>query len=166
MPSDETTWAPISPRILCTVSQATNSTTNDTYRVVGSYAPTSLVNLNNLGLFTTSGSAPLGTVASQINPGDTSVVVEGYYNFPNTYPFDIQIGSEVMTVTSGNGINTWKVTRNTNGSSPTTCGIPVNTQIVGGLNTTNGVMFLKADFSTITLDAGSSIQFVIDLQFI
>jgi hypothetical protein len=162
--TDETTWCPITPRIPCAVSMVTSNTTNDTFQCVGSYTATQNTLITNLGLFTVSTSPPVGTVLSQVNIGATAVQVQGIGNFPNTYPFDVQIGSEVMTVTSGSG-TTWTVVRGTNGSSPTTSAIAIGTPITGGKGTSNGTMFFKSSFSPIPLDTGSSIEFVIDLQF-
>ena len=166
-PSDETTFGPLTPRIGCTVSQSTIETLNDTFTVIGTYNAGSAMSITNIGLFDTNTTPPTGTIASQVNLNNTHISILGYNNFPNnSWPFDIQVGTEVMTVNSGNGSNIWYVTRAVNGSSLTLAPIPVGTQIVGGSNTTNGNMYIKSSFPAISLDAGSSVEFVVNLQFV
>ena len=162
--TDETTNGPLYPRIPCAVSYTTIDTTNDTFRCSTIYSPTSAQSISNLALFDVSTSAPTGTVARQVNYGDLQVQILGYGNFP-AFPFDVQIQSEVMTVVSGNGSNVWYVVRAVNGSALTLNSIAAGTQIVGGNGTTNGNMFLKSSFGPLTLDPGTTIEFIIDLQF-
>jgi hypothetical protein len=173
LPSDETTSDPLNnidglySRIHCTVQSYTTSTLNDTFRVTGSFYAGQQTSITNIGLFDVATSPPLGTLTTPVYTGDTQIKVSGYNNFPNSsLPFDIQIGSEVMTVVSGNGTNTWVVTRGSNGSPITYAGIPATSEIYGGSNTTNGNMFFKSSFSPIGLVPGESIEFIINIQFV
>lgn len=159
-PNDLGLFGPVQSPILCTISQATTVTSGDTYRSVGTLTSNTEQSITNLGLFNSNVVPPLGTLMSQLNPGVTQVVVSGYNNFPNgSWPFKIQINSEVMTVVSGNGTNTWTVVR---GTPVNTSVIPLYTQVVGPA----GNMFLKSSFGKIGLSTGDQIQFIIDVQFV
>jgi hypothetical protein len=165
--TDETVSGPLVPRIPCTISAVTTNTANDTLRCVGVLTTTAEQNITNLGLFDVGTSAPLGNVSRQVNYPDTQVQLTGYGNFPtSSFPFDIQVGSEIMTAVSGNGTNVFYVDRAVNGTVLTLSGIAIGTQIVGGNNTSNGTMFLKSSFGSLPLDPGSTVEFIIDLQFI
>ena len=173
LPSDETTANPLGSidglyaRIHCNIEAYTTATVNDTYRATGTFYAGQQTTVTNIGLFDVASSPPVGTLKVPLSYNDTKVQVYGYNDFPNSsLPFDIQIGSEVMTVISGNGVDTWTVTRGANGSPITYTQIPSTTNIYGGLNTTNGNMFFKGSFSPIGLAPGESIEFVIDIQFV
>lgn len=162
--TDQTVSSPYGSRATCTVSAATVSTSGDTFRLNTTITYSSAQTITNIGIFDASTLAPQTVLQSQLDPGVTTVTVTGYSNFPS-YPFDAQLGSEVITVTTGNGSNSWTVVRNTNGSPISTSGFPAGTVIVGGNQTSNGNMFLKSSFSGIPLNAGDQIQFTIDVQF-
>jgi len=165
--TDETVSGPLVPRIPCIVSTVTTNTTDDTVRFVGILTTNSAQSITNLGLFDVGTSAPLGSVSKQVNYPDTQVQLVGYGNFPtSSFPFDIQVGREVMTAVSGNGADVFYVDRAVNGTVLTLSGIAIGTQIVGGNNTSNGTMFLKSSFGGLPLDPGSTVEFIIDLQFI
>jgi len=164
--SDEIVFGPVE-RITGAVSSYTTVTSGDTFRCSGTFVFDEAQIVTNVGLFDVPTSAPIGYLLRQVNLNDTQVVISGYNNFPNnSYPFDIQVLSEVMTVISGNGTDTWNVIRAVNGSSLTLNPIPAQTQVVGANGTTNGNMFLKSSFPQLTLDAGSTMEFIISLQFI
>jgi len=164
--SDETLFNPVQSRVACSVSQATTTTSGDTVLISGMITSTGTQSITNVGVFNTITGTAVGYLTSQINPSDTIINVSGYANFPNTYPFDVQVLSEVMTVTTGT-LGAWTVTRNTNGTTRTLNVIPSTTQVVGGNNTANGNMFLKTSFGGgATLNAGDALQFKISLQFI
>jgi hypothetical protein len=170
--SDETTSDPLNSidglysRIHCNISTNTTATLNDTYRAIGTFLATKQTPVTNIGLFDVSTSPPLGTLKIPVYTSDTQVQILGYNNFPNnSWPFDIQVGSEVMTVISGNGTDTWNVVRGANGSPITYAGIPAGSEVYGGLNTSNGNMFFKSSFAPLVLAPGESIEFVINIQF-
>ena len=114
--SDETTFGPL-VRISGAVSSYTTNTVNDTFSCTGTFSFSSEQTINNIGLFNVGTTPPFGVILNQVNPTDTQIVVSGYNNFPGSFPFSIQVLSEVMTVVSGNGTNTWNVIRASNGSS-------------------------------------------------
>jgi len=164
--TDETLFVPIQNRVFATVITGSTNTIGDTAIFQATLTATGTVGITNVGVFDTFTSTAVGYLASQINPSDTLVNVSGYANFPSTYPFDVQILSEVMTVTTGTA-GAWTVTRNTNGSNRTLNVIPSTTQVEGGHNTVNGNMLLKTSFGGgATLNAGDALQFKISLQFI
>ena len=138
------------------------STAGDTYLCKATMTSSGVNKITNIGLFTTGATPAVGKLTSQINPGATTIQVSGYSSFPNTFPFNIQVLSEVMTVTSGNGTNIYNVIRGANGSSMMTTIIPSLTPVVGPA----GYMFLKSSFPAIGLQYGDSIQFNISVQFI
>jgi hypothetical protein len=158
--NDIVLFNPIQNLVQCTVSQTTTVTSGDTFQAVGTLTSSGYQTITNVGLFTTSGTSPTGTLSAQLNPGVTVVKVSGYNNFPNpnTTSFQVQMLSEVITVTSGNGVDTWVVTR---GTPVNTSNIPLYTQIVGQA----GQMFFKSSFTPIGLSTGDQIQFTISVQF-
>jgi len=153
---------PVQVPVSGTVSTITTSTSGDTYLCSAVMTASGQYSITNVGLFDTGVTPAVGTLTRQINPNDTTIQVSGYNLFPNTFPFNVQITSEVMTVISGNGTNIYNVIRGANGSSIVTTIIPSLTPVVGQA----GYMFLKSSFSGIGLQYGDSIQFNISVQFI
>jgi len=160
--TDIALFNPVQTPVSGTVSVVTTSTSGDTYLCSATLTASGHYNITNIGLFTTGVIPAVGQLTSQINPGATTIQVSGYNSFPSTFPFNIQVLSEVMTVTSGNGTNIYNVIRGVNGSSMMTTVIPSLTPVVGQA----GYMFLKSSFSGIGLQYGDSIQFNISVQFI
>ena len=160
--TDIALFNPIQMPISGTVSTITTSTSGDTYLCSATLTSSGVNSITNIGLFTTGATPAVGTLTSQVNPGATTIQISGYNAFPNTFPFNIQVLSEVMTVISGNGTNTYNVIRGVNGSSMMTTIIPSLTTVVGQA----GFMFLKSSFPGIGLQYGDSIKFNISIQFI
>ena len=160
--TDIALFNPIQMPISGTVSTITTSTSGDTYLCSATLTSSGVNSITNIGLFTTGATPAVGTLTSQVNPGATTIQISGYNAFPNTFPFNIQVLSEVMTVISGNGTNTYNVIRGANGSSMMTTIIPSLTTVVGQA----GFMFLKSSFPGIGLQYGDSIKFNISIQFI
>ena len=153
---------PVQVPVSGTVSTVTTSTSGDTYLCSTIMTASGVYSITNVGLFDTGVAPAVGTLTRQINPNDTTIQVSGYNLFPNTFPFNVQITSEVMTVISGNGSNIYNVIRGANGSSIVTTIIPSLTPVVGQA----GYMFLKSSVPGIGLQYGDSIQFNISVQFI
>jgi hypothetical protein len=160
--TDIALFKPIQVPVSGTVSTVTTSTSGDTYLCSATLTSSGVNSITNIGLFTTGATPAVGTLTSQVNPGATTIQISGYNAFPNTFPFNIQVLSEVMTVISGNGTNTYNVIRGVNGSSMMTTIIPSLTTVVGQA----GFMFLKSSFPGIGLQYGDSIKFNISIQFI
>ena len=162
LPTDITLGNPVGSPISGTVTTVSTVTSGDTYFCTGTFVASNAGSITEVGLFTSNSSSAVGSLASQVNPTDTTITVSGYNLFPASFPFDIQVTTEVMTVTSGNGTNLFNVIRAANGSSKVTSIIPALTPVVGPA----GQMFLKSSFSGISLNAGDSIQFNISVQFV
>ena len=160
--TDIALFNPIQMPISGTVSTITTSTSGDTYLCSATLTSSGVNSITNIGLFTTGATPAVGTLTSQVNPGATTIQISGYNAFPNTFPFNIQVLSEVMTVISGNNTNIYNVIRGANGSSMMTTIIPSLTTVVGQA----GFMFLKSSFPGIGLQYGDSIKFNISIQFI
>jgi hypothetical protein len=160
--TDIALFNPVQVPVSGAVSTITTSSSGDTYLCSAVLTASGAYSITNVGLFDTGVVPPVGILTSQINPTDTTIQVSGYNLFPSTFPFNIQVTSEVMTVTSGNGTNTYNVIRGANGSSIVTSTIPSLTPVVGQA----GYMFLKSSFPGIGLQYGDSIQFNISVQFI
>ena len=160
--SDIAVFNPIGSPVSGTVSVVTTTSSGDTFLVNTSLTASGYVGITNVGLFDSNSSPAVGSLSNQVNPTDTTITVSGYSSFPSSFPFNIQVLNEVMTVTSGNGTNVYNVIRGANGSSIVTTIIPSLTPVVGPA----GDLFMKSSFSPIGLQAGDSIQFNVSIQFI
>jgi membrane-associated protease RseP (regulator of RpoE activity) len=143
-------------------SQQTTVTTGDTLKVSGTLTATNSEIITNVGLFTNNIS-PYETILQAPVTSTTqtaiTVVSPGLGSLP-TIPFNIQILSEVMTVTGITG-NVWTVTRGVNQSTKLSS-IPSTTIF----NTVSGSLFAKADFTGLSLNSGDKINFNINIEFI
>lgn len=160
--TDVALFHPIGAPISGTVSTVTTATSGDTFLNTALITVTGATSISEVCLTNSGIAPPVGTLTSQVNPGDNTIQVSGYGLFPNTFPFDIQVLSEVMLVISGNGSNVFNVIRGVNGSSMMMSIIPSLTPVVGQV----GSMFLKSSFAPIGLQYGDSIRFNISIQFI
>jgi len=149
-------------RISGVTSQATTTTSGDTYSVVGTFTAATSSTITNVRLFTTSGAPVQSQLVAQISSNSqTSIQVNGYGSWPTSYPFNVQVSTEVMTVTSGNsGTSTFTVSRGANGSTAlTTAAIGTYvTQVTGSL-------FAKTNFGGIPVSAGDVLQFTVGVQY-
>ena len=161
LPTDIALGNPLGTPISGTVSTVTTVTSGDTYLCNGTFTASGIDSITEVGLFTSQSSSAVGSLANQVGPTDTTITVSGYSGFPGTFPFNVQVLTEVMTVTSGNGTNVFNVIRATNGSSKVTSIIPSLTPVVGPA----GYMFLKSSFSAINLSPGDSLQLNVSVQF-
>lgn len=144
-----------------TVSSVTVNTANDTLQINGTLTSIYGGIITNIGVFdngTSPYSTTLQSAVTSVNQTSITVVPGGQGTLPSA-PFDLQILSEVMTVTNISG-NTWTVTRGVNGSSKL-ASIPLATTI----NTVSGIMFAKANFVGLPLNAGDSVNFNIKIEF-
>jgi hypothetical protein len=141
--------------------QVTTVTSGDTYQWIGTFYSDATQTLTNLGLFSTSTSPIQGQLATQVSSTTQSYInPTDYYSWPTSYPFQIQVGQEVMTVISGNNYNTLYVERGQNNSTALSM-IPAGTWITQ--NDTS--LFVKTDFTGLSLSSGDSIEFFINIQF-
>ena len=140
----------------------TTNTTGDTFICTGTLTTSGAVTISEVGLFGSQLSPAVGSLSNQVNPTDTTITISGYSKFSTSFPFNVQVSSEVMTVLSGNGSNVFYVTRAANGSSKSTSIIPALTPVVAP----SGNMFMKSTFSGMTLQSGDSMLFNIQIQFV
>lgn len=145
-----------------TPSSITTSTTGDTYEVVGYISATSTETITNVGLLDSSITPYQTSLAAAVTSNSqTSIQIASSGNIgtvPAT-PFNIQVLTEVMTVTTVSGVN-WTVTRGVNNSAPLSS-IPTTTIV----QSVSGNLFAKADFTGLTLNSGDSIYFIMNVQF-
>lgn len=59
------------------------------------------------------------TTTAQISSSGTTLAVTGHTNFPSSGNYQILMGKEYMTVTGGQGTNSWTVTRGVGGTTAT-----------------------------------------------
>ena len=148
-------------RLAGQVSSQKTSTTGDTFQVDGIMLARQPETITNVGIFDVVTSPYQNTLAAEVTTSSQVAIVvtsSGAGSIP-AVPFDIQILSEVMTVTAVNGVN-WTVTRGQNGSTALTS-IPITTP----LSSVSGKMYAKADFAGLPLNTGDSIYFRISIQF-
>jgi hypothetical protein len=164
--TDETISEPSGNRVAVSGKFETTLTQNDTLVLTAALTSSGPQVITNLGLFSSGTSSADTVLTAQLNPGSTTVSVADASSFPNSYPFDVQVLSEVMTVVSGLG-NTWTVQRATNGSPVSANVIPAGIRVVGGNNTANGKMFLKSSFiDGVMLNPGDTMLVSASIQFI
>lgn len=156
-------------RVAGTSSQVTTTSTNDTYQVVGTLTSASGQTITETFL-SDSASKPAATTlsASIATTGATSMTVTSAAGFPGSGNYNIQIDSEVLTVTAGQGTTTWTITRGVNGSTAATHS---NGAVVTGGNTpgstavTNGSLLIHASFTGLALNSGDSLTATTKLSF-
>jgi hypothetical protein len=148
-------------RVTGTSSQVTTSSTNDTYQVTGTLTSASSQTITETFLSDSTSKPASTTLSAAISSATaTSITVAGTSGFPSSGNFNIQVDSEVMTVTGGQGTTTWTVTRGVNGSTATThaSGATVTGGNVPGSNAiASGNLFVHASFTGLALNAGDSL---------
>lgn len=151
-----------------TSSLVTTTYANDTYQVIGTIVATAPRVVTNVVLKDAATLAPSTTLSAAITTtGQASITVVSAAGFPGSGNYCIQIESEVLQVTAGQGTTTWTVTRGFNGSVAATH--LTSTVVTGGNNpgstaVTAGTCYLKGDFTGISLNTAESIAFTIKAQ--
>jgi hypothetical protein len=159
--TDIALFNPVGSVVSGIITTPTTSTSGDTFLCTATLTASGNYSVTEVGLFDSQLSSAVGSLANQVNPTDTTITVSGYNGFPGAFPFNVQVSTEVMTVTSGNGTNVFNVIRGANGSSKSTNIIPTFTPVVAP----SGNMYVKSSFAGIGLQAGDSIRFNISVQF-
>src|SRR5581483_12126925 len=137
-----------------TSSQATTTTTNDTYRVTGTQTATGARTIQEVGLSDSATQPAQGAVAAGgVVGSSSSTTLNTAAAFSPGNSNYVQIRSEVMQVTAGSGSTALTVVRGQNGSTAiatiaaadniTPGNVPGSTAITGGS------VFVHADISTI-----------------
>ena len=161
-PSDEALFSEFpNTRVSGTVSQVTTTTSGDTYQVVGTFTALSSGTLTNIGIFNSGANPVQGLLTSPItsNSQTTLSVTTASGTWPNVYPYNIQVSTEVMTVTAISG-TTFTVTRGANGSTKLT-----SAAIGTTVTQVTGTLFAKTDFGGFPVTPGDVLQFTIGIQY-
>ncbi|MFE5037174.1 hypothetical protein [Streptomyces sp. NPDC056683] len=156
-------------RVAGTSSQVTTASANDTYQVAGTLTSASSQTITETFL-SDSASKPAATTLSGAiaTTSATSITVTSAAGFPGSGNYNIQVDSEVMTVTGGQGTTTWTVTRGVNGSTAATHS--GGATVTGG-NTpgssavSNGSLFVHASFTGLALNSGDTLTATTKLSF-
>ncbi|MFD0393350.1 hypothetical protein ACFQ3Z_16080 [Streptomyces nogalater] len=155
-------------RVVGTSSQVTTTSTNDTYQVTGTLTSASSQTITETFLSDSSSKPASTTLSAAVSSASaTSITVASAAGFPGSGNFHLQVDSEVMTVTAGQGTTTWTVTRGVNGSAATThsSGATVTGNAPGSGSVTNGSLFVHASFTGLALNAGDSLTATTKLSF-
>ncbi|WP_037616433.1 hypothetical protein [Streptomyces aureus] len=156
-------------RVAGTSSQVTTTSSNDTYQVAGTMTSASGQTITETFL-SDSASKPAATTANGAisSTSSTSITVASASGFPGSGNYNIQIDSEVLLVTGGQGTTTWTVTRGVNGSTAATHS---NGAVITGGNApgssavTNGSLLIHASFTGLALNTGDSLTATTKLSF-
>ena len=145
-------------------SATTTSTTGDTLSVVGTITATQDETITNCGLYDVITPASSFALQSAVTSVTQNIItaISIYGSIPISYPFNIQVASEVMTVNSiatGSPYTQWNVTRGVGGSTPLPS-IPATTPIT----TVQGNLFGLADFASLDLNQGDSVTLTFKVQ--
>ena len=143
------------------LAQTTTVTSGDTYSWQGIYTTPSTQTLTNLGLFQGQGNPIQGQLAQQVSSSTQGYIIPTNYNsWPTNYPYQIQVSTEVMTVTSGDNYQTLFVLRGQNNSTALT-----SIQATTYITQSDTSMFAKTNFTGLSLNTGDQVQFTINVQF-
>lgn len=165
-PFGEGSSSDYSSRITGTSSLVTVTTTNDTYQVTGTITCNvgGGETIAEMFLSDSATRAPATTVAAGGVVGSavaTTMNVVSAAGFPGSGNYNVQVDTEVMTVTAGQGTTAWTVTRGANGSTAIAT-IAVADKVTGGnapgsTAVTGGSVFCKASFTGLALNQNDSI---------
>lgn len=137
----------------------------DTWKLTGTMTANATRAITEAACFDVSTKAPATTVSTAISSASTgTLVVTAATGFPGAGNYDIQVLTEVMTVTAGQGTTSWTVTRGAHGATAL-ASIASGSAVVGGVSTAGGNGMVLADFAVINLNSGDSISFTITLQY-
>lgn len=158
-------------RVTGTSSQVTTNFASDTYQVVGTITaggPKTIAEIllsdSSTKPFTTTVAAGASTVIGSAS--NTSMNLAASYTPANGT--DVQVDTEVMTVTAGTGTTTVTVTRGANGSTAIATIAAADVVTLGngaGQTTANATLFVHATFTGIALLTGDSIQSTVQVAF-
>lgn len=157
-------------RVAGTSSQVTTTTTNDTYQVIGTITAAGTKTISEV-LLSDSATKPFSTTVAAA--GVVGSAVATTLNTAAAYTpangTQVQIRTEVMTVTAGTGTTALTVTRGVNGSTAIATIAVADTVTAGNMpgqtGVTNGNVFVHGDFTGLALNANDSIQFTCKTQF-
>ena len=151
-------------RITGTSSLVTVTTANDTYQVSGTITASTGETIAEMFLSDSATRPQATTVAAGGVVGSavaTTLNVASAAGFPGSGNYNVQVDTEVMTVTAGQGTTAWTVTRGANGSAAIAT-ISIADKVTGGnapgsTAISGGTIFTKATFTGLALNSGDSI---------
>jgi hypothetical protein len=159
-PTDQALFTEVGKRISGTISQVTTTTSGDTYQWQGTVIVSGFNGITNIGLISSSGSPIQDTLLQQVSSRTQSYIVPSNFGVWPSGIYNIQVNTEVMTITGTNGINTLYVQRGQNQSIPLEL-IAIGTTITQ----VNGILFQHISSSFPTFNNGDTIQFTIQEIF-
>jgi hypothetical protein len=153
-----------------TPSITTTNTTNDTFSAVGTITSLSGQTITESGLSTTSAKPQSTTLSAAITTTTaTSMTVTSASGFPGSGNYYVQIDSEVVEVTGGQGTTTWTIVRHANGSTAATHLISAAVtggNIPGGAGViTSGDLFMHSSYTGLALNTGDALTGTFNLYF-
>jgi hypothetical protein len=156
-------------RVAGTSTQATTTTTNDTYQVVGTITSLSNQTIAEV-LLSDSGTKPFATTVASggVVSSSSSTTLNTAASYTPANSTYVQVDTEVMEVTAGTGTTALTVVRAQNGStaiSTISIGDIVTLGNPPGTSTTNATMFLHATFTGLALSTNDSLQSTVQVKF-
>ena len=153
-----------------TASIQTTTTTNDTYQVVGTITSGSAQTITESILADTSAKPQSTTLSAAItSTSATSCTVTSASGFPGSGNYYVQVDSEVIEVTGGQGTTTWTIARGANGSTAAThliSAMVTGGNVPGGAGViTNGDLFMHASYTGLALNNGDALTGTFQLHF-
>ena len=119
--TDQALFTEIGTRISGTITQVTTTTSGDTYQWEGTLLVSGITNITNLGLISSPNSPIQDTLSQQVSSRTQNYIVPSHFSLwpsPSGNFYNIQVNTEVMTVTGTNGTTTLYVQRGVGGSTP------------------------------------------------
>lgn len=157
--TDQALFTEVGVRISGTISQVTTNTSGDTYQWEGILLVSGFTTITNLGLNSSPNSPIQDTLSQQVSSTTQNYIVPSNFSLwpsPSGNFYNIQVNTEVMTVTGTNGTNTLYVQRGVGGSTPLEL-ISVGTSITQ----VKGILFQHIGLSFPNFNEGDTIQFTI-----
>jgi hypothetical protein len=157
-------------RVTGTITQQTTTVTNDTIQVVGMITSSSTQTITETIISSQSTKPQSTTLSAAITTtGATSCTVTSASGFPGSGTYYVQIDSEVIGITAGQGTTTWTITRGQNGSTAATHlinAVVTGGNIPGSTAITNGDLFIHSTSSPgLGLNSGDSLTSTTKLTF-
>lgn len=158
--TDQALFTEVGKRISGTITQVTTTTIGDTYQWEGTLLVSGFNGITNLGLNSSIISPIQDTLSQQVSSRIQSYIIPSNFSLWPSGIYNIQINTEVMTITGTNGTSTFYVQRGVGGSTPIEL-ISVGTTITQ----VNGTLFQHISSNFPKFNNGDTIQFIIQEIF-
>jgi hypothetical protein len=159
--TDQALFTEVGRRVSGTITQITTNSNGDTYQWEGTILVSGFSGITNLGLISSMGSPIQDTLAQQVSSRTQNYIVPTHFSlWPSGYSYNIQVNTEVMTITGTNGTNTLYVQRGVGGSTPLEL-ISIGTTITQ----VSGILFQHISSNFPRFNNGDTIQFIIQEIF-